>query len=74
MQTNTTGHAIMNRSNHNKKKLLIKPTFIEMINSDTNVLVKKDIIKANIISRYLFTFIEYHKKRKVVKKSITHVS
>ena len=62
---NTTGHAIIKRSNHNTKKLLLKPTFIEMINSDTNVLVKKDIIKAKIISRYLFILAEYHKTAKV---------
>ena len=68
MQTKTTGHAIMKRSNHNKKKLFLKPTFIEIINSDTNVLVKKDIIKANIISRYLFILTEYHKTQKVVGK------
>ena len=55
----------MKRSNHNKKKLLSKPTFIEMINIDTKVLVKKDIIKANIISRYLFILTEYHKTHKV---------
>ena len=64
MHTKTTGHAIMKRSNHNKKKLFLKPTFIEIINSDTNVLVKKDIIKANIISRYLFILTEYHKTQK----------
>jgi len=58
----------MKRSNHNKIKLLLKPIFIEMINSDTNVLVKKDIIKANIISRYLFILTEYHKTLKVVEK------
>ena len=63
MQTNTTGQAIIKRSNHNKKNLLSKPTFIEMINSDTNVLVKKDIIKANIISLYFFISIEYHKQK-----------
>lgn len=63
---NTTGQAIMKRSNQNKIKLLLKPIFIEIINSDTNVLVKKDIIKANIISLYLFILTEYHKTLKVV--------
>ena len=41
---NTTGHAMIKRSNHNTKKLLLKPTFIEMINSDTNVLVKNCLL------------------------------
>ena len=66
MQMNTTGHAITKRSNHKKKKLLLNPILSEMINSDTNVLVKKDIIKANIISRYLFILTEYHKTLKEV--------
>ena len=61
MHMNTTGQAIIKRSNHNTMKLLLKPIFIEMINSDTNVLVKKDIIMANIINRYLFILTEYHK-------------
>ncbi len=64
MHKNTTGHAIINRSNHNQKKLTFRPTFIEMINSDTNVLVKKDIIMANIMSLYLFILTDYHKKTK----------
>ncbi len=65
MHKNTTGHAIINRSNHNQTKLTFRPTFIEMINSDTNVLVKKDIIMANIISLYFFILTEYHKRQKV---------
>lgn len=48
MHKNTTGHAIIKRSNHDTKKLLFNPTLSKIINKDTNVLVQKDIKKANI--------------------------
>ena len=48
MHKNTTGHAIINRSNHEIKNPWVNPTFNKIINKDTNVLVQKDIIKANI--------------------------
>ena len=48
MHINTTGHAIINRSNHEVKKSWVNPTLSKIINKDTNVLVQKDIIKANI--------------------------
>ena len=73
MHKNTTGHAIIKRSNQSQKKFIFKPTFIEIINSDTNVLVKKDIIIANIISLYLFILIKYHKTQYQGKKSIIYV-
>ncbi len=68
IHTNTTGQAIIKRSNQNRIKLSLKPTFIEIINSDTNVLVKKDIIMANITNLYFFIFTEYHEIQKVVEE------
>ena len=73
MHKNTTGHAIIKRSNQSQKKFIFNPTFIEIINSDTKVLVKKDIIMANMISLYLFILIDYHKIQVAGRKSIIHV-
>ena len=48
MHKNTTGHAIMNRSNHKIKNFSEIPIFNNIINNDTKVLVQNDIKKAKI--------------------------
>ena len=58
IQQKTTGHAIINLSHHLSKKLLFNPIFKYTMNAETNVLVQKDIIEANITNLMaLFLFI-----------------
>ena len=54
IQTNTTGQAIKNLSFHKIKKSFWKPTFIVIMNKETKVLVKKDIIRAKMKGLYFF--------------------